>query len=302
MKLRSLPHVAISTAFLSLSTLLSAQFNKVEEVVTFASRLNSPIEVDAKQNFDKISFTVRNRSFFPYQLEIKFSRLENLSPRIYDKKVIVPPGNSTLLTLNLINNEVSPEYAYSIMYSIGNPEEKPDLSNLYLIPLAKGEAVEFAFVESNNVKTFYRNQFVLEKGDPVFFARRGMVTSVSANNIDADRILTTSSIEIRHSDGTVAAYTGVVVDQTSIKPGQIVFPGQKIGSAAGSIPVELTLFAFKGDGRIESLSFSYALIDGQPLTAESINGKEVSWPESIITKELTKKEMSQYKKGELYKK
>jgi hypothetical protein len=301
MKIRYIPGVVLLLALMSHSSPATAQFNKVEQYVTFASRLDAPINLDVKQIYGKLVFTISNKSYYPYEVEIKFSKTENLIPLTFDKKAIAPPGNSTLLTLNLINNDLPPQYIYSLRYRIGNPSQKPDFSFLYLIPLAKGEAVEFAVVKSNDVKTFYRNQFVLDKGDPVFCARRGIVTSLSGYSRNADIILKSSSIEIRHADGTVASYKGVVVNHGMFKPGDIVYPGQQIGTAAGSIPVELAVFAFKGDGMIENLNFNYALIDGQPLTVEGINGKEVSWPESLITKEMTKKEVTQYKKGALYK-
>jgi hypothetical protein len=279
---------------------LDAQYTKVEEYTMFGNQMNSPIEMDVRTNGNKISFDVINRSFYPYLFEIKFDEFQNLTPRIFEKQTILHPGSNNLFTLSVVDENQSPGYSYSIKYMMGNPNDKPDLSFPYLIPIGKNKTVCFVTKNENGNIMLLVNQFKMNKNDTVFSSRKGWITALPDNKIKIDRISKSSSLEIRHSDGTVAVYIGLDPNMSNLELGQTVYPGQPIGKIGNSGVLTLDVYAFQGNGQLKNLDIYFADQNGQLISSRKIPDKVLAFPDTIIKKEMTKKEIKKYESGNLY--
>jgi hypothetical protein len=120
------------------------------------------------------------------------------------------------------------------------------------------------------------------------------------NNTEIDRIQKTSSLEILHSDGTVAVYNGFDQNLHFLSLGQIVYPGQMVGRIGNGGLLILNLYQFQGSGKLKSLEIYYVNTDGQLISSKRVLNATAVYPESVIKRELSKKEASKFDKGSLY--
>ncbi len=286
--------------FLSSISLSGQYFDKAPQV-TLGGRLNAPIKVDVKKNDNGFLFSAMNKSLFPYEFELKFTELSNLSPMISTHLTILEPGNNRLFALKITDKQSSPHYQYTYTYRMGNRKQKADKGFPYLIPLANGKKVEYVTEETDNKKTVLISYFNIERGDTIFAARRGYVTAIPDPEIELDRIKEESSLEIRHYDGTVAVYSGIDPDQLIAKISRAVYPGQPLGLATNNV-FHLSVYEFLGEGRIKSFMYLYANQSPEQMkTAKDIKDETVLHPIEIITREMTKREVKKYMKGLLLK-
>lgn len=286
--------------FLSSISLSGQYFDKAPQY-TIGGRINAPIKVEVNMNDNGFLFTAMNKSLFPYEFELTFSELSNLSPMISTHKTILEPGSNRLFALKILDKQSSPNYQYSYTYRIGSRKQKVEKGFQYLIPLADGKKVEYVTEETDNKKTVLISYFNIKRGDTIFAARRGYVTAIPDPKIELDRIKEESSLEIRHYDGTVAVYSGIDPSQVIAKIGRAVYPGQPLGLTTNNV-FHLSVYEFLGEGRIRSFKFLYAnQSPDQMKTAQDIRGETVLHPIEIITREMTKRELKKYKKGILFK-
>jgi len=279
---------------------LKAQYGKVEEVSVFGKRLKNPIEMDVQLNQDKLTFNVINKSYYPYEVEIRFDHLTNLSPSIVQKKIVADPGTNRFLVLNIIDKNQPPDYSYSLNYIMGSAEGKSNAATPYLMPIGEYKTVKLAGSNGSGESGKLENHFKMNQGDTVFCIRKGYVTALPDNEAEVDRIMQSSTLEIRHLDGTVAVYGGIDLNVNFVKLGQIVYPGQAIGKIGSSETLILNLFEFQGKGQLKNLDIYYVNPEGKLISSKNILNSEVGYPESIIKIEMSKKEISKYDKGTLY--
>ncbi len=90
--------------FLSSISLSGQYFDKAPQV-TLGGRLNAPIKVDVKKNDEGFLFSAMNKSLFPYEFELKFTELSNLSPMISTHLTILEPGNNRLFALKITDKQ-----------------------------------------------------------------------------------------------------------------------------------------------------------------------------------------------------
>ncbi|MEO6905855.1 MAG: hypothetical protein ABI148_05805 [Ginsengibacter sp.] len=276
------------------------QYQEIQ-INTFSSRLSNPLKIEVSEN-DRgtLDFTVKNDSWFTYHVELKFSVLENLSPATESSKDVVLPGKKTLFRLKVIDAKSLHNYSYNFSYGIGDPNKNADEDFQYLIPLSGGKTIKLLELKNNTNAVFFRNVFYLNNGDTILCMRKGTVTSTSNNTFNQnDRIDKNSTVEILHTDGTIATYNFPEDKKVLVVPGQQVYPLQPIVVSQHSGEVSISLFKLQKNNMLKSFDFKY---EGDSTNDAFSNGSIVKHLSSNIEKELTKKEKKRLANGTLYEK
>lgn len=121
---------------------LAQVLDRQDQVTTFSSRIQTPVEVEVTRTKEELTFTAKNKSPYPYELELEFNVFRNLSPSMSKHTAILHSGSNRLFKLRIEDPEASPDYSYSIRYKIANSRSDIDLSFPYLIPLKPKAVVE----------------------------------------------------------------------------------------------------------------------------------------------------------------
>ncbi|MGD0340937.1 MAG: hypothetical protein ABSA76_04410 [Bacteroidales bacterium] len=255
--------------------------------------------MDVQKSTDRVSFNAVNKSYYPYDLTISFSDLQNLFPRVFERDIILHPGYNNLFILNISDKEQPIQYEYKITYNIKLPNN-PDLTFPYLVPIGAGKTVKLESIKNDNGEMILINHFKMTYQDTVFAIRKGTVTALPDNNSEVERIIKSSSLEILHSDGTIAIYRGLDQSFKHIYLGQIVYPGQPIGMINQFGILTLDIVAMRSNSILKGLEICFSDQNGNVISQNLINGSEVFFPKEIIKKEMTDKEIRKYEKGNLY--
>jgi hypothetical protein len=279
-------------------TFLKGQFPNPHEY-SFGVRTTDPVSIDVIKSSDKVTFNAINKSYFPYELTIKFSDLENLSPKIFERKILLHPGNNNLFVLNIANKDQSIQYEYTVSYTM-RLSDNPDLSFPYLFPVGIGKMVQLQTFNDNGTTTILINQFKMHPGDSVFAIRKGTITALPDDGSRVDRVIKSLSLEVLHPDGTLAIYRGLENSNTNMHLGQTVYPGQFIGIIDKNGTLNLNLLAMNGPLKLKALEIYFTDQNKNLTPAALYNNKKVSYPREIIEKEMTDREVNKYKKGKLF--
>jgi hypothetical protein len=293
-------YILISLLILSTSSGLFAQGESIDQVTIFSSRLKKPIDVELRTDQGNIYFNVQNHSYYPYNFEVKFGAMSNLSPQVYSRRAKVFPGNTRLITFKIVDPSQQPIINYQISYSLAGTIASEEKFKPYLIPIGENRTVQFLIEKGENSNKLYLNHYNMSPGDTVFNSRKGIVTALPDNTIESDRIMEKNSLEILHDDGTVAIYQGISSGSKLIKLGQKVYPGQPIGIMGSSKLLKFLVLELQYDGRIKTLNILYSGSDDKNIPPQNINGIKVFYSDKTITQELNKKESSRHKNGTLY--
>ena len=281
------------------SSILLAQSFEKQELITFDSRVNKPIELEVVRNRDQLSFYADNKSFYPYRLVLEFTTFRNLSPSMSSEEFTLHPGRNLLFKLMVTDPQQAPAYSYSIRYRMGDPNEKADENFIYLFPSKKGKALEKDVVTQSNTRFTFRGTFKVQKGDTLFAVRKGIVTALPNMEKITDRILR-NSLEARHADGTIAVYSNVDPNLLFVEYGDKIFPGQPIGIVGNLNFLRVSIYKFIEEGKLARIDIKYAVDGTKSLTFSEISKIVVEHPEPIIEKELSDREIKKFRKGNLY--
>jgi uncharacterized protein YneR len=267
-----------------------------EQQTFFSSRLSNPVKIEVMKGVrNEVTFMAENNSWYFYQVELEFTILTNLSPQTTSHKSIIHPGSNTLFKLSATDPNYPYDYSYSIRYKIGDPDKKPETLYPYLIPLAQGKEVHLKAMAKNDTAThFFKNIFELKNGDTIFCMRKGSVTAIPEDGDRFDRVLKGNSIEILHSDGTVATYLFTNTIKVLVFPGKEVYPLQPLAIMQSDQDINVRIFRITNNF-LSSFDFKYENDDGNVL-----NGKIVTHSRDSIEKELTKKEKKKMNGNELF--
>lgn len=278
---------------------LNGQYTKIDEISVFGTRLNAPVVMDVQKSADRVVFNAINKSYFPYDFTLKFSDFQNMSPRVFEHKTLLQPGVNKIFALDIVDKTKAVSYQYTFIYSMVI-SKNPELSFPYLIPVGAGKKVMLDTIRNDTKLMIYINHFKFGASDTVFSVRKGIVTALPDNNVEVERISKLSSLEILHNDGTIAIYLGVNPPQCFLHLGQTVYPGQPVGIIGDGKILILYLLAMKESSKLNSLDIYYSGQNGENISAKLINGIKVFYPENIIEKEMTSREIKKYEKGDLF--
>ena len=283
--------------FITYSQLSFCQYSETHQI-TFNSRLKNPIKVEVNDNNGVETFNAENNSWFPYQIEIKFEGLDNLSPPMSSYKDVVLPGKRTLLRLKVRDPKSPHGVSYSFKYRIGNPHEKADTNFEYLFPLCEGKTINFFEFANGKDILFYKNIFKLNEGDTVSCMRKGIVTSIISSGDYYDRINDKSTVEVLHEDGTVATYIFPGQSKTLVTPGEKVYPLEPLFTVQDAGNLSVFLYDLGDETRLMPFRVKY---EGDSSGTGLVNGNVVRHLKKNIELELSSKEKKKYEKNELYK-
>jgi hypothetical protein len=270
--------------------------NQEQQISTFSSRMLNPVTVDVRNSDKDIIFTAENSSWYPYQLQIQFTDFVNLTPVISSYKTDIYHGKTVLFKLTVVDIGAFHDYAYNFQYLIGYANKKAMLGYLYAIPVGEGKQIKLSHTVLGRDTTFFRNVFMLDKGDTVYCMRKGIVTNILSTSDKFDRILKSGNIEIIHGDGTVATYTVPDEDHILVVPGQQVYPLQPLMILKKSADLTIQMCEIN-DTAVKSIPFTF---DQETSDTGNLHGKAVKHSPVNPETELTAKEKKKLAKGELY--
>ncbi len=259
---------------------------KQEQIIAFGSRINNPVQLEVLSSNNRLKFVGINHSGYPYELEVKFKKMYNLSPNIGTRQFVLSSGENSLFTLTIKDEDDPHDYSYSVSYTIGVYNESTNSNFPYIIPLSNGTLTSLS-----------EHNFKVAIGDTIFAARKGTVAVTSKDNGLSDRIITSRSLEILHSDGTVAVYESLY-DNCFVSQNQTVYPGQPLGLALKE-HFTFRVFEFVKNIGLRAVDFTFTN-DGKLLNSKEAHQLQVNHSNNTMTKELSKRELKKFSKKELY--
>lgn len=296
---------------------------------TFASVLQAQkksIEVSYEKNDDNsVDFYFKKNVPGSYHLTIKFSELSNSLSIGF--KGVVKNSSGHLFSIEPTNSKKRIGFAYKISRVRGTPNPKVDSLFAYALPFKNGK--KMGLIEYNNVGQKYFNNEVPKNWksygsfrinpDTVYAMRKGIVVSLlnkydSNTEFDKSYSSKQNRLLIEHDDGTYAEYKGFKRNSFFVKLGQTVYPKTKLGI--------LDKFNDAKFGHRLTFSIHY-LVDTKPLGKQTITNRKsrheyitpyfqtsegvkklthksfyhVLVNDEIVTKEMTRKEIKQFKKN-----
>lgn len=295
--MKKLKYFNLALCLILTGSMLQAQTIKVEREGLYGSKINNPISIEVSKIGYKYVFYGFNDSYYPYIIHLKVTDIVNLTPTNVDKIIKLGPGRSPLVELKMQDGSRSPSYRYDFTYSIGIPSNKVDPDYPYLIPLKTPFEILYS---SDENKQIVKNDFKASKGDTVYAMRKGKVAATPDMFSSKERISNKESLEIIHKDNTIMVYENIDPDAVFVVAGKQVNPGQPIGLLKETAVLEVLLYKSLGDGYLEQMDINYAVDEIKTVAfSEELKSIPVSYPESLVTKEFSKREMKSYEKGEL---
>lgn len=259
----------------------------------FTNRKTEPLEIYVSRNGNRLGFSAVNSGYYPYELNLHFSHVQNLKPLVADKQYIIYPGRQNLLVLDVVESDVE-NYHYELAVSeeIGDRNLKADTLFPYLIPVKKIQEQ----IKVQTKPTFAREDiFACHTGDTLFAMRKGRICTVPGENPDIDRIGSHGSIEILHPDGTVMVYDAIDSIQLLKGLGEMVFPGDPLGILQYSGDMNIQLLEILASEKLHTRKIHYYQEGGDPVTLKYVNYhlKDLH-PQQIIMREMTDREIRRH--------
>jgi hypothetical protein len=310
-----------SIKLLVLSLLVFCNLNHV-----FAQ--DSPIKVSYKVNANKdVDFNYEKTDPGSFTVVLNFKSFSNTN--IHQQEFTVKNYSGNLLTLTPLNKEQNIGFSFTSSAIRGKLNPELDADFVYLLPAKTGTRIKvlearffsakyFGATTPDDWKTYY---FIYQNEDTVTAIRKGIVVSIkeeaqeSENSSEIAYTNKTNSIMIEHADGTLARYNGFKKESISVKPGQTVFPGSRLGlnsksNANNKYGISLAITYLKStdfDGRraqnLKNSKSLYGFVTPHFHTSENASHILVAQQEytaattpAIIQKELSKKELKQIAK------
>lgn len=266
---------------------------EIQTIQTFSSRINNPVRVEEISENGSLVLMGENDSWFPYQVEITFNYLQNLSPVIRNYKGVLMPGKRQLLKFRIISQNNSYSCPYSIRYLIGYARAKADTSFIYSIPLTEGTTASPGILS----EAFYKKIFSLDDGDTIVAMRKGIVTETANVKIPTEQLFKNSTIEILHDDNTVSIYKVDPQSQILVREGEKIYPLQSLAIVLKKGNVAISLFEITKEGSVKPLNYE---LESQLKNTQSGTEVFVKHSQDLIDKEMNKKEKKKWKNGTLY--
>ena len=113
-----------------------------QQISTFSSRMINPVTVEVKNSGKDITFIAENSSWFPYHIEIQFTKFVNLTPMMSKYKTDIYHGETVLFKLTIMDIGSYHDYLYNLQYTIGYSNKKAGISYPYSIPLGEGKTIK----------------------------------------------------------------------------------------------------------------------------------------------------------------
>lgn len=179
-----------------------------------------------------------NMDYCPVSVEVTYT-LTNMKSSAGKKQMVVLPSRSKenrLSKLSVTNENKASRMSYTTRIFYGDcSSDRYDSLHAYHLPYEKGKA--FPVSQGYNGKRTHQGEnaldFDMPEGTAVCAIRDGVVFEIVSKNSrncpQRDCIKYNNYIRIVHSDGTMAEYTHLKKNGTTVQPGDSVKTGQVIG-------------------------------------------------------------------------
>ena len=281
-----------------------------------------PVEVNYTNDTAKNEYTFRyqNPNACDYTVRVEFVGLQNGTCSCslpYVESVTSGTGNLFTLKPSQPNQGISFRFSYS--YQKGRLLSKPPKPFIYVFPFSKKEAHRanqtqniIETIAGKKIPDFYGMSFQMRKGDTVYAARRGVVSEVK-NEFDthSDGVwfsTQTNFVEVFHSDGTFGKYNRFKKGTLMVKEGQRVEAGQPLGIVAddtfeGNTVAQYIIYYLVKSTNPADKGYTHSYVIPTFYTTTQPAGVLLQqgafytsdWPESIVTQEMSKREVKKWK-------
>jgi hypothetical protein len=198
------------------------------------------ITIESKVNTDNsVLFTYKKQVPGSFYLYIDFSNASNFDT--VDYRGVIRGYSGDLLTLRPLIEKQSIGYSYRYYTIFGEPNPKVDSLFYYVLPFKKGNRHQISeasylgeiYFDQERPKNWKSYVINLETADTICSMRKGIVVKVDNQyqNSSLEMVYTSNrnSINVEHSDGTIAVYTGFKKNGLFVKLGQTVYPQTELG-------------------------------------------------------------------------
>tara|TARA_R110002124_G_scaffold120157_2_gene278021 strand:+ start:7717 stop:8526 length:810 start_codon:yes stop_codon:yes gene_type:complete len=218
----------------------------------------------------------RNTNYFPVTVELDLD-LTNMTSSKGNPIVTTIDGKSEIKLTDLKAKKENASWGMKYNYTFyqGSIFAKHDDNFAYRLPYKKGETHRLdqgyngSFSHKGDSK--YALDFNMKEGTEVYATRQGMVVEIEENYSEGgnDRSLMEKAnhVTILHDDGTFAQYSHLKKSGATVKEGQKVRAGDRIGlsGATGFVTgphLHFTVLKAKKGGGFTSLPIKFATKDG----------------------------------------
>lgn len=281
-----------------------------------------PVEVsytnDAAKN--EYSFRYQNPNSCDYTVKVEFTGLQGGTCSCSLPFVeSVSSGTGTLFTLKPSQPNQGISFRFSYSYQKGRLLSKPPKPFIYLFPFSKSEAHRanqtqniMETIAGRKVPDFYGMAFQMRKGDTVYATRRGIVSEIKDEfETHSDGVwfsTQTNFVEVFHQDGTFGKYNRFKKGTLMVKEGQRVEAGQPLGVVAddtfeGNTVAQFTVYYLVKSTNLTDKGYTHSYVIPTFYTTANPSGVLLQqgafytsdWPESIVTQEMSKREVKKWK-------
>ncbi|WP_268035181.1 hypothetical protein [Algoriphagus sp. PAP.12] len=287
-------------------------------LLTFSFSAFSQIEVTSERD-DKGEVTLNyvNSSEMTYTVLLEFPVLLNLSTTGGSRVIaIANPGKGRLTTLKPLQSNQRTNYSYKYTFVKGNIYGKTKVEPIYLVPVKEGttvRSVPMTHLENRLQPKEHNDEYVgisfhFDEEVEIVAPRKGIVAGLSMSNDKSSENLdftrSENFIEIYHEDGKVTKIMVLKSGSQQVQLGQEVFPGDVLATSAGDnyqggkhVRMAVMEVVKNEEGLIKNkiIPVNFA-INGESVLLENYGPFEVIFPEEVITREMTKKELKNYGK------
>ncbi len=189
-----------------------------------------------EQHGASVYFFVENRSAGPVTMHIE-ADLDNMATDIALPYVATFPARLRTYAFALRQVDVNrgSGYQYRFRWNHGSLEARPDDGYVYALPYKTGE--RFLFSQGPNGAFSHRGMaaydWTMPEGTPVLAAREGVVVALESryHRGGTDPLLKDKAnfVMIAHADGTMGRYVHLLPDGVTVRVGDRVQRGQRIG-------------------------------------------------------------------------
>ncbi|WP_053002640.1 M23 family metallopeptidase [Kordia jejudonensis] len=229
---------------------------------------NKDVEIIKKQNKNVIVFYVKNNTHATQSLQLTFDgygyTLDKESPLL----LIIPPKKQIEgVTLTFSKTEKS-KYSYKSTYTLGNINAVHDTEYAYTLPYKKGTSHQImqGYDGSFSHKGKKAIDFNMPVNTPIYATRDGVVIKIKKNSKKGcptvDCIDDGNLIMIEHVDGSIGEYVHLRYRGVTVKLGDKIKRGQKIGysgntgfSSAPHLHFQVFIYALNGDKKTITTMF-----------------------------------------------
>ena len=280
----------------------------------FASvAVSAQVRFESEQDKDgNVSIYAINSDVIPYTVVLDFTSLTNLTSSGGQQVFATAnPGKSTAARLKRSDDNQGTSYRYSTITYRGSFQAKIKEEPIYLIPVKQGQEVRMqAMTHLENIynkeadnKSYVGTAFYFEQQTDVCAPRKGIISNMNMSSEVKGKSLSFNAmdnfIEIYHEDGTFTRLMVLEAGSEKVKIGDTVFPGQIIASSAGEKyqagrhvrMVQSRMTKVGTEIKLEQFPVKIFAGEEEVSTAQTLHGLQVSHPEYLIYKEMSKREL-----------